>query len=91
MADKKTIIGDKMVYARLKERSNWLNISVDELIDRYIRRGLFSDDYYEPPKLTMEELLEISRKDVEKDIENGIPPQKNNFDIFVGRWSKSND
>ena len=35
MADKKTIIGDKMVYARLKERSNWLNISVDELIDRY--------------------------------------------------------
>lgn len=32
MADKKTIIGDKMVYARLKERSNWLNIFIQDWI-----------------------------------------------------------
>lgn len=86
---KKTIIGDKMIEAQLKEKSDRLNISIYELIDRYIRRGLFTDDYYEPPQLTREELLEISRKELQKDIKNGIPPRKHNFDIFVNRWSKN--
>ena len=67
MSDKKTIIiGDDMIENRLKEKSIKLGISVDELIDRYIRRGLYSDDYYESPQLTMEELLEMSKKDVKK-------------------------
>ena len=65
MSGKKTIIiGDDMIENRLKEKSIKLGISVDELIDRYIRRGLYSDDYYESPQLTMEELfLRLSSQD----------------------------
>ncbi|MDO5810051.1 MAG: hypothetical protein Q4Q37_03065 [Methanobrevibacter sp.] len=51
----------------------------------------FTDDYYEPPKLSREELLEISKRDVQKDIGNGIFPQKNDFNVFINRWSKSDD
>jgi len=57
MKVKKTVIGDKMIENRLKENSSKLGISVDELIDRYIRLGLFTDDYYTPPQLTREELI----------------------------------
>jgi type IV secretory pathway VirD2 relaxase len=78
-----------MIEAQLKEKSAILNISVEELIDRYIRRELFTDDYYEPRKLTREELLEMSKRDVKRDMENGIPPAKHNFDVFVNRWSDS--
>jgi len=89
MSGKKTIIiGDDMIENRLKEKSIKLGISVDELIDRYIRRGLYSDDYYESPQLTMEELLEMSKKDVKKDMENGIPPKKHNFNSFVGKFNR---
>ena len=89
MSDKKTIIiGDDMIENRLKEKSIKLGISVDELIDRYIRRGLYSDDYYESPQLTMEELLEMSKKDVKKDMEYGIPPKKHNFNSFVGKFNR---
>lgn len=84
MKVKKTVIGDKMIENRLKENSSKLGISVDELIDRYIRLGLFTDDYYTPPQLTREELIEISKKNVEKDERNGFPPKKHNFDVFVG-------
>lgn len=86
---KETIIGDEMMEAQLKEKADRLNISTDQLIDRYIRRGLFTDDYYDPPKLSREELLEISRKEVEKDIKKGIPPRKHNFDVFINRWGKT--
>ena len=37
MFDKKTLIGDKMIETQLNEKSKMLDISVDELIDRYIR------------------------------------------------------
>lgn len=84
MKVKKTVIGDKMIENRLKENSSKLGISVDELIDRYIRLGLFTDDYYTPPQLTRDELIEISKKNVEKDKKNGFPPKKHNFDVFVG-------
>ena len=84
MKVKKTVIGDKMIENRLKENSSKLGISLDELIDRYIRLGLFTDDYYNPPQLTREELIEISKKNVEKDKKNGFPPKKHNFDVFVG-------
>ena len=64
MSDKKTIIGDKMIQAQLEENSKKLGISIDELIDRYIKRGLYSDDYYMQPKLSREELDELSKKEV---------------------------
>ena len=83
MSDKKTLIGDKMIETQLNEKSKMLGISVDELIDRYIRRGLFSDDYYTPPEYTREELIEMGKKSVEKDKKNGFPPKKHNFDVFV--------
>lgn len=89
MSDKKTVIGDEMIEAQLKEKSAILNISVEELIDRYIRRELYTDDYYAPRKLTRKELLEMSKRDVKRDMENGIPPAKHNFDVFVNRWSDS--
>jgi len=88
MSDKKTAIGDEMIENRLKEKSRKLGISLDELIDRYIRLGLFTDDYYEPPKLSREELMEISRREVEKDMKNGFPPKKHNFDSFVGKFNR---
>lgn len=80
-----------MVEAHLKEKSAELNISLDDLVDRYIRRGLFMDDYYKPPKITAEEFMEMCRKDVEKDRKRGIRPKKHNFDVFIGRWNKSDD
>lgn len=88
MKVKKTVIGDQMIENRLKENSSKLGISIDELIDRYIRLGLFTDDYYEPPQLTREELIEISKENVEKDKRNGFPPKKHNFDVFVGKFNR---
>lgn len=79
------IINDKEIETRLKKKSAKLNISLDELIERYIKLGLFTDDYYEPPKLTSEEVKEIIRKDAERDRKRGIPPMKHNPDAFVGR------
>ena len=68
MSDKKTLIGDKMIETQLNEKSKMLGISVDELIDRYIRWGLFSDDYYTPPEYTREELIEMGKKNPLKKI-----------------------
>ena len=45
MSDKKTVICDEMIDAQLKEKSDILNISVEELIDRYLRRELFRIHY----------------------------------------------
>ena len=84
-------IGDIGIESQLKDKSSKLNISLEKLVDRYIRRGLYMDDYYEPPKLSREELMEILIKDVEKDRKRGIPPKKHNSEIFIGRWNKSED
>ena len=91
MSDKKTVIGDKMIEAQLEEKSNILNISLVELIDRYIRREYYVDEFYVPPKLTREELMEMSRRDVERDKKWGFPPKKHNFDAFIGRWNRFDD
>ena len=88
MSDNKIIIGDEMIQAQLEENSKKLGISIDELIDRYIKLGLFTDDYYNPPKLSKEELIEISKKEVEKDMKNGIPPKKHNFGALVGKFNR---
>ena len=37
----KTIIGDDRIKAQLEENSKVLSISIDELIERCIKRGLF--------------------------------------------------
>ena len=76
MSDKKTLIGDKMIEAQLNEKSKMLGISVDELIERYIKRGLYSDDYYVQPQLSKEEIDVIFTRNMERDIKNGISPQK---------------
>lgn len=90
MSDKKTIIGDEMVNSQLIANSNKLNISVDDLIERYVRRGLFVDDYYEPPQITIEELSKINKIELERERKMGLkPPKKHRFDVFVNRWSKS--
>lgn len=46
-------------------------------------RGLYSDDYYLQPKLTREELDELSKKDLKRDMEKGIPPKKHDFSVFI--------
>ena len=76
MSDKKTLIGDKMIEAQLNEKSKMLGISVDELIERYIKRGLYSDDYYVQPQLSKEEIDVIITRNMERDMKNGISPQK---------------
>ena len=92
MSDKKTIIKDKMLKAQLKEIACRLNISVDELIDRYIRRGVYVDyGYHNPKPITLEYLLETHKKRIEKDIEKGFTPKKHNFDFFIGLINESED
>lgn len=76
MSDKKTLICDKMIEAQLNEKSKMLGISVDELIERYIKRGLYSDDYYVQPQLSKEEIDVIFTRNMERDMKNGISPQK---------------
>lgn len=84
MSDFEEKIGDEMIEVQLTEKSRLLNLSINNLITRYIMRGLFIDDYYEPPVRSEEELMELGRKAVEKDKKRGIPPKKHNFDYFVG-------
>ena len=88
MAEKQIVIGDKMIEDRLRKNSKKLNISIDELIDRYIRRGLYSDDYYKQPKLCKEKLKEIFNIDEEP----GRNSRKNNhFDELVGIYDNSKE
>ena len=92
MSEKKTLIGDEMVETQLIEKSKRLNISVDDLIERYIRFGLFIDlGLYEPPVYSREELNERAKKAVEEDKKRGIMPKKHDFGAFINRWSKSDD
>lgn len=91
MSDFEKKKGDEMVEVQILEKSSMLNLSLNNLITRYIMRGLFIDDYYEPPVRSEEELCEMLRKDVEKDKKRGIPPKKHNFDVFIGRFNKYDD
>lgn len=61
---------------RLKEYSEKLNISVDELIDRYIRQEIAVDtNCFIKPIMSLEKLKEISKKEAERDRKNGIFPK----------------
>ena len=55
----KTLTGDEKTDLKLEKYSIKLNISVDDLIERYVKRGLYMDDYYRQPKLSKEKILEI--------------------------------
>lgn len=59
MSGQKTVIGDKMIIEQLKENSQKLDISVDELIERYVRRGLYKDLYYKNNPLCKRRLSEV--------------------------------
>lgn len=86
MSNKKiTIVGDDMLETQLRENSKKLNISVSELIEHYIKRALYHEYLYEPKPLTREELIRLSKKNVEKDKKRGILPCDNSGidDIFV--------
>lgn len=89
MSDKERKVGDTVIENKLLEKSNILNISFEELTNRYIKWGLFMDDYYVPRQRTREELIEMSKKRVEQDKKRGIPPKKHNFDVFIGILNKS--
>ena len=75
---------DESMEKELEEKSALLNISVDDLIDRYIRREMYREDFYVSPKRTLEELLEISRQEAEKDKKKGIYAKERTLDFFVG-------
>lgn len=52
---------------KLKENSQRLGISIFDLIDRYVRRGIYSDNHYmERPRLSFEQLKEISKRGAER-------------------------
>ena len=89
MSDKERKLCDAVIENKLLEKSNILNISFEELTTRYIKWGLFMDDYYVPRQLTREELIEMSKRDVERDKKRGILPKKHNFDVFIGMFDKS--
>ena len=100
MSDKERIFGDTVIENKLLDKSNILNISLEELTTRYIKWGLFMDDYYVPRQLTREELIEMSKRDVERDKKTLIPTEKGIFLIknlpceelkspeMTGAWEK---
>ena len=48
-----------MINAQLKANSKKLNISIDELINQYIKRGLYRDIYYGNTPLSKNRLSEV--------------------------------
>lgn len=77
-----------MMKTKLKENAEKLNISVSDLIDRYIKRELYSDDYYVAPSLSTEEIEEMLKKDVELDKKRGIVRTMPFSDSLVGMCNK---
>ena len=89
MSNEKIIFGDEMIENQLKENSNKLNISIEELIDRYIRRGLYSDDYYKQPKLSKEKLNEIFK--IDDTTNKKETSKKEDIDCLVGIYNYSEE
>ena len=82
---------DSKVMTKLEVNAGKLNISVKELINQYIKLGLYEDDYYEPEPITEEEFVELLRRNGEKDRKRGIPPRKHITDAIVGLFNKYED
>ncbi|WP_406537074.1 hypothetical protein [Methanobrevibacter sp.] len=72
MSEKIKILVDENMETRIIENALKLNISAVDLIDRYVRRELYMDDYYKRPKLSKDEIIEILKKDAENDKKKGI-------------------
>lgn len=84
MSEKYNARCDKMMETKLKENSQRLGISIFDLVDRYVRRGIYSDNHYmERPRLSFEQLKEISKRDAERDKKRGIFPNPHS-DSLVG-------
>lgn len=67
MSEKYNARCDKMMETKLNENSQRLGISIFDLVDRYVRRGIYSDNHYmERPRLSFEQLKEISKRDAER-------------------------
>ena len=47
--------GNEYFKKRLEIVADRLGITLDEVVDRYIRRGLYEDDYFVRPKYSYEE------------------------------------
>ena len=76
MSDNVTVIGDENMKEQLNDYSNMLGISINDLIERYIKRGLYTDDYYIQPPLSKEEIDEIFKRNMQRDKKNGIYSEK---------------
>ena len=82
---KKTVNGNEIIEARLKDIAGELNIPVGELIEGYIKRALHRKyGYYKPERITEEELLQTNEKRLKKDRINGFIPKKHDFDKYIG-------
>lgn len=81
MSEKIKILVDENMETRIMENALKLNISVVDLIDRYVRRELYMDDYYKRPQLSKDEIIEILKKDAENDKKNGIFLKKSIGDV----------
>lgn len=62
----KITVNDEIVGAMLMEISSVLDISVGDLIDRYVRRELFTDDCYEPPEYTFGNYMKWEEKQLRR-------------------------
>ena len=82
---------DSMVMSKLEENAGKLNISVKELINQYIKLGLYEDYFYEPEPMTEEKLIKILDRNAKKDRANGIPPRKHKLDSLVRLSEKYKD
>ena len=91
MSGNSRISGDNMVMTKLEENSSKLNISVKELINQYIKLGLYEDYFYNPEPITEEEFIKILDRNAKKDRENGIPPRKHKLDSLVRLSEKYRD
>ena len=83
MNDKKTVIGDEMIENRLKEKSRKLGISLDELIVRYIKRGLYKDKFYDQCNLSKEKLAKIFKLEEKSEIPQKDSSNHNPIDSLV--------
>lgn len=72
MSEKIKMWVDENMETRIMKNALKLNISAVDLIDRYVRRELYMDDYYKRPQLSKDEIIEILKKDAENDKKNGI-------------------
>ena len=75
MSKKIKIVGDEFMEGRIIKNASRLNISVHDLIDRYIRRELAIDNGFRKRQMSFDELKERLERDAERDKKRGIFPK----------------